>query len=361
MTTPIVIVFAYRNRETTRISKSLQSLATQTNANFRVVFVDYGSEVDFATSAKQVVSEYSFVEYHYLPYQKQPWNKSRALNFVIKYLSEDYFLVADVDMIFHPEMVARMHDLKHPEKITFFKVGYLSEAESIVNKDFESYTVNFISTSAAKGITLFSTDLVKKISGFDEFFHFWGAEDVDIHFRLVKSGYQSVWYQEELLLLHLWHPSYMVREKPTLTRELQVTNIIRINHEHLKFNLNQSPIRYHKDWGKCYSMMDFMELEKVDSIVIIGTEKEIVDHFLYGFLPSYSNTILSIQFKNTNTSNPLRDFVKKILKKKVVKHYTLKEVNDKVLLHLISFYRNNLYTVEVTENLTAIEVKIKLD
>jgi glycosyltransferase involved in cell wall biosynthesis len=360
MTEPIVIIFTFRNRDQSRVENCFQSLLEQTNLNFRVEFVDYGSKQNIAEQIKSVVEKFSFTNYNFLPYLNQPWNKSRALNYIIKSIKESYFLVADIDMVFHPEFVEKLHKLKNESQITFFKVGYLSKSESAVSKSFDLYSIKLNSKIDAKGISLFPTNLVKNINGFDEFFHFWGAEDVDIHFRLVNNGFTSIWYDKEILLLHQWHPSYMMRQRNKLTKELQVENIIRINHEHLKFNLTSLSNVNSNSWGEVYSQDDFANLTSYSISAIFGTEKEVVDHFLYGYLHSFSNQIIAVRFKSNEVSQ-LRNFVKKCLGRKVITHYSLKQINDKILLHLISYYRNNLYTLEIADNFEWIDLKLKID
>ena len=44
----LAIVFGYRNREPIRVKRCLESLSKQTDSDFRVVFVDYGSAKIFA-------------------------------------------------------------------------------------------------------------------------------------------------------------------------------------------------------------------------------------------------------------------------------------------------------------------------
>ena len=53
------IIYAYRNRDESRIKMSLDSLKNQTNQNFKVVFVDYGSESKLAANIQKLVESYS--------------------------------------------------------------------------------------------------------------------------------------------------------------------------------------------------------------------------------------------------------------------------------------------------------------
>ena len=95
----ISIIYAYRNRDLARVKASLDSLALQTNTNFEVRFVDYGSEQKYVGLIYELLQNYSFVNYSYHPTQLQPWNKSKALNSIIRNLTTDYCFVADIDML----------------------------------------------------------------------------------------------------------------------------------------------------------------------------------------------------------------------------------------------------------------------
>ena len=106
------IIYPYRNRELQRIKNSLDSLKVQTNKQFEVYFVNYGSELQHSMQIEKLCKEYEWVTYLLHSTQFQPWNKSRALNSVIKNLNTDFCFVADVDMIFHPEFVCTAIELQ---------------------------------------------------------------------------------------------------------------------------------------------------------------------------------------------------------------------------------------------------------
>ena len=131
----LTLIYPYRNREIERIRKSLNSLTNQTNKSFHVYFVDYGSDIETAKKTELLVQNFSFVKYQYYPTHFQPWNKSRALNSVIKKLNDGFCFVADVDMIFHPEFVERAISLQNNSTVTYFKVGFLSERETQSTKN----------------------------------------------------------------------------------------------------------------------------------------------------------------------------------------------------------------------------------
>ena len=126
----VTIVYANRNRDLKRIKASFDSLKTQTEANFRVIFVDYGSEEPSVDNLKQLCNSYKFVTTYFLPVSQLLWNKSKALNYGISKTQSPYIFIADVDLIFHPETVTLFNKLAFEVKFFLFRLGYLDRAES---------------------------------------------------------------------------------------------------------------------------------------------------------------------------------------------------------------------------------------
>jgi glycosyltransferase involved in cell wall biosynthesis len=358
----ITILYPFRNRELSRIKCSLDSLSIQKQQNFKVIFVDYGSKPEVAVEVEKLVGQYSFVSYHYLYTEHQPWNKAKALNFAIKIVDTEYCFIADVDIIFHNEFIDRIIRTCDPNKAIYFQVGYLSKDESKKDLLFENFTINYLSTHEATGMTLFSVNRLKEISGYDEFFHFWGSEDTDVHNRLANAGCETVYYHNEILLLHQWHESYHSNEKIELTVDLQLSNVILINSQHLFNNKRHNrTIVNGKGWGMSLTKSDYDTLESSGAPIVVLNKIEEIDDFLFSEIVNSKGQILSMQFKEDPFQKSLKYKVKKILGLKVPMYYTLKEINDKVLLHLISFYRDYPYSYVVSDDLKSLQLKLKKD
>lgn len=355
------IIYPYRNRDLQRVKKSLDSLALQSSSEFKVYFVDYGSFSSYSNSVKKLCSDYDFVNYSYCYTQFQPWNKSRALNSVITNLNGGYCFVADVDMIFHPEFVEKAVRLQQPEKTVYFQVGFLSPADKIGGKKFDEFSNFRKSTSEATGLSMFPIKVLKELRGFDEFYHFWGAEDTDIHVRLKNAGYEVEYYDSEVLMLHQWHPSYRSKENKRLTEDFQIKGIVQLNHQHLKFAMENKLGKVNKErWGEVMSKDDENQLENTPVDYTIQNEKRQVDDLLYGQLPKIKNKNLKVVIEVDRFQNSQKYIVKKLLRKKVPVYYSLQEVNDLLLLHLISFYRDRAYTYKVNYLNHNIALSIKL-
>ncbi len=354
----ISIIYPYRNRDLQRLKNSLNSLQRQTKIDFEVWFVNYGSERKVSVAAENLVAKYKFTRYKFLPTQFQPWNKSRALNSVIKDLKSEYCFVADVDMIFHPEFVKTAVNLQQQGKSFYFQVGFLSPKEMPAGSDFSIYRK---STAQATGLTMFPVKMLQELRGFDEFYHFWGAEDTDIHARIKNAGYPVEFYDEKVLLLHQWHPSYRSQETKKLTKELKLSGIVQLNHQHLKFAEKNNITRVNTEaWGVVPSEEEIQQLQNVPISIMLINEKRQVDDFLYGQLPNFRNQIVKVSIEQDEFQQSLKYKLKKIAKKKVPHYYSLKEVNDKVLLHLISYYRHQPYVFQVLSEPERIEFSIQL-
>lgn len=357
----LTLLYPYRDRDLTRVKRSFESLRKQSDTNFDVVFVDYGSCSSMASEAKELVAMYEFAEYRYYPTQYQPWNKGRALNSVIKELDKGYFFVADVDMIFHSEFIATAVSLQQSNSAVYFQVGFLDEAETKLDKSFEDYRINFTSSEGATGLTMFPIAAVHPIRGFDEFYHFWGAEDTDIHIRLKNNGTQIKYYDERLLMLHQWHPSYRSKESNKLTKALRLRNIVSLNHEHVKrAEQDKATIVNPEGWGAPLTKTEFNRLQNdIGKTVEYSNKNTVIDHLLFCELPNLSEEIHTITIIEDNTEKSLKHQAKKRLGKRVPEFYTMKTVNDMLLLHIISFYRNYAYIYRVLDNGSRLQLTIQ--
>ncbi|MGM0932647.1 MAG: glycosyltransferase family 2 protein [Bacteroidota bacterium] len=355
----ISIIYPYRNRDLLRLKNSLDSLQQQSEINFEVWFVNYGSDKKVSLLAENLVSKYHFARYKFLPAQYQPWNKCRALNSVIKELKSDFCFVADVDMIFHSGFVKKATQLQAKNKTIYFQVGFLRPDDQVKNKNFEDFKDYRKSTSEATGLTMFPVNVLKELRGFDEFYHFWGAEDTDMHVRIKNAGYQVEFYDEKILLMHQWHSSYRSQETKKLTKELQLCGIVQLNHQHLKFAEKNKITRVNPEtWGDVPSEEEIQQLKGVPVSIKLLNEKRQIDDFLYGQLPNFRNQIIKVSIEQDEFQQTLKYKLKKAANKKVPQYYSLKEVNDKVLLHLISYYRHLPYVFQVLSEPERIEFSI---
>jgi hypothetical protein len=343
------------------VKNSLDSLAGQSCKQFKVYFVDYGSSEKYRSKIKELCRQYNFVSYSYCATGFQPWNKSRALNSIIKKLESGFCFVADIDMIFHSEFIEKAIQLQQPGKTVYFQVGFLNPTDNPDDKNFTDFDNYRESTPEATGLSMFPVTALKELRGFDEFYHFWGAEDTDMHIRLMNAGYEVEFYDKEVLMLHQWHPSYRSKETKKLTEELRIDTIAQLNHQHLKFTKQYKVTKVNSNsWGSIVSEEQLQQLIHAPVNFEISNEKRQVDDLLFGQLPALRNNIFKVVIRQDVFQKSPKYKLKKVTGRKVPEFYTMKSVNDKLLLHLISFYRDNHYTYQVNKNKVEIEFCISL-
>lgn len=198
------IIYPYRNRDTERVERSLNSLfRQQCSAWSEIILIDYGSNEACQLQMQSLLKKFPAVRYIYNHTQGMPWSRSHALNTGIKLAEAEYVFTADADMIFDSRFSTVMEKLIGSNDAFFFLVGYLPEkfnfTKPITQKDYQK------SRSYALGLALISKNALIKIGGYDEFYCFWGVEDNDIYSRLLSSGYSCRYYETDVLLYHQWH------------------------------------------------------------------------------------------------------------------------------------------------------------
>lgn len=357
----ITILYIYKNKDLQRIKRSLDSLQNQTNREFEICVVDYGSDEFYKNALIKILSEYSDINHVYSYHRNQPWSRSKAINIGIRKIKTPFVFVADIDMIFRYDFISELHKLKNENTSVCFRVGFLDEKESQQNKKFEHYKIKHLSDKGAEGLSLFPVKALELVFGFDEFFHFWGAEDQDIHNRLESLGLQKIYYNKEILMLHQWHVSYRRSESEKLTYELQLSDISRLNQVHKNHNeINNISQINNSNWGTMISDKEFLELENYTVTKEISNLKCQIDHFLFCELPNLNKGIYKFRFLEDCHEKNIKYKIKKIIGKPVQKYYNMKQINDKILLHLISFFNNNHYSYQISENLKYIDLTIKI-
>lgn len=355
----VTLIYPYRNRSLDRIKKSLDSLKEQDSSQFEVKFIDYGTNLALANRVKKLVESYRFCTYQYSYTEYQPWNKSRALNIIIKQLTTDFCFVADIDMMFANNFVSKLNEVKNSMRATYFQVGFLSEEESKKNIPFKDYVPKFLSNSEATGLTLFPVKKLQELNGFDEFFHFWGAEDTDIHHRLRNYGVDVKYFDDEVLMLHQWHVSFPVNKKRQFNKEFDLDNVALLNHKHKDMNLSLGVTKVNENgWGEVLSSETFELLNGKTIDRAFSNKKTDVDYMINSFFSKMKNQIIGLEVIFEPTNN-IKNLVKTTIGKRVEKYYTMKEVNNLLLTHIIAHLRNKSYIYKVAEDGLKITLKIE--
>ena len=355
------IIYAYRNRETNRVKLSLLSLEKQKHIKFEVVFVDYGSTVNYSENIKKVIETFEFATYYYIGHKGLLWNKSKALNYGITKSKTEAIFITDVDVLVATDFSEVIESLIKPNQFSLFKIGYLPESvvpKFIENLDFKMLNPKHYGDTF--GIGLFPKIALERVGGLDEFFHFYGSEDEDLNFRLIAAGYK-VNRCESNILLHQWHERYPQKAKEILTVMPRLSNIQRINQRHfLRHKETQKFVLDEIQSREYYSNLDYEILKNPSKIIKIDNIEANVIHILNYELPLYKSDIVKITFKESTYYNSSKYKLKTALNKQTQLYLSMKEVNDLILQKILFNYRDDNYAYEVSKDLKTIEFTIDL-
>ena len=356
------ILYANRNRDPERIKRSFDSLEKQGGGSFEVIFVDYGSEDELIPEYQLTAADFPFVTAYYLKVQHVLWNKSKALNYGTKKAKGQYIFIADVDLIFHPETLSLFNKLAIPEKFFLFRMGYLSKEESEKLKgDYSFEQLKPARYGSVNGMILAGKQALLEVNGLDEFFHFYGAEDVDLFSRLQTAGYREE-KMEDLYFYHNWHRGFQGSEDEIVTQNPRVKNIMRINQEHYFRNKDLGIIKPYRQKG----MGEVIEVERSSRLkeptrnYTIPNIAARVEHFLEEELLTIKDEIIKAEFVVDPYYKSLKYRAKKKLGKQTQAYLSLKEVNDRILKKILFNYRDANYSFEISEDLNGIDFRIEL-
>lgn len=200
----------YRNREYGTVKNFLESLASQTERSFEVIFINSGSDEKLTKEIEKLTGKYSFCSYSHTETRGLLWNKSYLINIGINVANGKYVIVADIDLIFPADYLENIKNIINDEVFLTHRCYYLLEGFDISYiSQHKKLPINFI------GLLAVQKDKARKIGGFDEFYQIWGAEDDDFITRLEYLGLQRrIIDVSDIPIWHQWHPTASPK-KPT--------------------------------------------------------------------------------------------------------------------------------------------------
>ncbi|APU69115.1 hypothetical protein GRFL_2391 [Christiangramia flava JLT2011] len=344
-----------------RIRLTLDSLSKQTDQNFKVIFVDYGSKYELLVELKELFKNYTFVQLFALEVPQLLWNKSKALNYGILKASTPFIFIADVDLLFHPLTTKKLEDFSGQNSFGLFSLNYLSKEESAeVVKRNKIKNLEIKRKGEVNGMILAPKKAFTEVGGYDEFFHFYGAEDVDLFDRIERAGYKRKKYPDKLFY-HFWHESFQGSEDKIITQKPRVKDIMRVNEQHYFMNNQLEVIRPKRqpDMGKIISKEDSNLLKTPAKTYRIKNIRAQVEHFLHEIMPAEKGVICAV-FEEDPYYSSFKHQVKKLLKKETQTYISMKEVNDMLLKKIVFEYRNANYSFKIAEDLKSIDFRIQL-
>mgnify|MGYP003584675920 CR=1 FL=1 len=353
----ITLVLTNRDRDLRIVQKCLNSLSLQSSKEFKVFVIDYGSEEHYLEKLKELIKGFTFVELIICPVQGQLWNKSRAINITLRKTISPYFLVGDIDLMFHPDFIQIAKGLANPNEVHYFQYGFLSLKESLTEKEFETYEVDFKGNNEVTGTTLFPTETLMGVHGYDEFYHGWGAEDTDIHLRMKNLGMKVKFYDSEILLKHQWHPK-AYRSK---LRENPFHSLLeRINHSYMTLTdvTKRTIVNKDFDWGKEPLKQDHDKLTNPDVREIFIKNSKIEIASVLSQFRNFKDEVIFFRIQEVQKSLEFKNQIKRVLKKKHISFIEMEEVNNLLLEEIIKNYRNLPYQFSFDRNKKNIELKI---
>ena len=360
----ISIIYAYQDRDTSRIKASLDSLQQQSsNTDFEVIFVDYGSNEDYQKPIQQLVKSYFFVKYYYIGHPGLLWCKARALNYGIKKAEASKLFIADADVVFHDEFLKAINHLDLSIAFYLFDIAYLSQkmtAEDVITTPFQDK--DFTHVHDTFGVGLFSKEALLKVNGLDTYFHFYGSEDEDLNRRLQQAGYkkekcEGVWLQ------HIWHKRYPKSKDKCYTIAPRIYNIMRINQQHMFYN-DQFEVGYTSrgiDSTTYFSSTDYERLQQPEKVYQCSNKCAEVDHCINFVMDEWFNIYKTVEFKFTESYLPKtkKYKIKKGFGKTVHAYYDFKTVNDLLLKQLLFKYRDYNYKLSLVKSPNQIQLTIE--
>lgn len=361
----LTIIYVYRNRDSERVKRSLDSLSRQYTDKFNVIFIDYGSDEDYKKEIQKIVTGYSFCRYFYNDTRGMPWNRSHALNTGIRLCETDFVFTADIDMIFKENFIEKLLEAANFDAVTFFSVYYLPENFSDwANIENRTYAK---SKTYALGLALLPLQIIKKIGGYDEFYCFWGKEDNDIELRLNKAGIKIQFNNDEVLMYHQWH----VTSRSSVKDFPESWGVLQNDY----FNSKSDIIVRNEniEWGRIFSEDERPSLEIInDPAVKFEIFNGGMAFFIYQLMLSFDNLkpdeILAFEFidikspfhKNSRLGKTIRmiqnffDVIKmpvSIISQFRSLYTTVFEVRDQVMIFILA-HRNHVedYCIFINEN-----------
>jgi glycosyltransferase involved in cell wall biosynthesis len=248
------IIYIYRNRDMDRIYRSLTSLKNQTMKEFEVIFVDYGSDHEYSNQLIKLLNEFSFCKYVYVNTIGQYFNKSHALNIAIKNSNSEYIITCDVDMIFTNNLMENLNKLVNTNSAILFFAYFLPKEFIDWNNIYNYKNQSIKGTSSSCGNHCINRKSLMEINGYDEYYIYWGAEDIDLASRYKQNNIDLIW-DEEVYGFHQWHPRMDHTMPLGLWSRLQ-------NYYYKNMNISE---RNKNGWGEIITerkIFNFLDFEK---------------------------------------------------------------------------------------------------
>jgi len=157
------------------------------------------------------IGHLSFPGKHILTKSKMPFNRSWGFNVGLKHVSSKITVFTDCDLIMNPDLfISGLKSLEKYEMVSpyssvvdldpqesSFQLEEMLKIDRPGRGENDNQKINI-----SGGITMFRTDAIKKIAGWNEDFIGWGGED---DFQTIKVKNFLTWHEQPGRCYHLFH------------------------------------------------------------------------------------------------------------------------------------------------------------
>ncbi|MEI9933482.1 MAG: glycosyltransferase [Ferruginibacter sp.] len=215
----------------------LLALNKQSVKDFEVIIAEDDNALETVFFLQKKIPELNFSLQH-ISQEDLGYRRARALNNGIKIAKNDFIIFMDGDCIPHKHYIKEYIKEKEEKKILYGRRVNLSEnfsrqlrtGKSLIKLNMvtlaftestrviESFYLPFYPQIFKSKRQLWGCNMgvLKKhlleVNGFDEDYAEYGYEDIDIYWRLNKSGCQLKSVKYQAIVYHLYHPSKAASE-----------------------------------------------------------------------------------------------------------------------------------------------------
>ncbi len=339
------IIIGFKNREIIRIKRCLDSLNNQTNKNFQVLFIDYGSDELISNQADEIVNSYSFCKYIFNNTRGRYWNRSHALNTGIKIAKSKYTMTTDIDMIFSENFIETIINEVEENKILYTQCYWLPQFFDYKKTNYGNKYELSSNTSGYGGCQIVESKDIKQVCGFDENFMIWGIEDEDLNVRFKRIGLKEKWLAiEKAQIYHQWHP--VVSHKNNKITPNGWYELMRNYYKNKDFD------KTNNDWGFLYSdeerpILNFINNNNIKNFNISFPKSNSFNEFVVLFNMLNKNECIKIAYEEPHKPSGKTTIGMKIIQN-INSLFEKFNINQRIINHTIN-NPNYIKTSEVRD------------
>jgi len=187
------IVIGVKNRVGARADNCLKSLYTQTDKNFEIIIIDWGSTKNHQKEYRDLCKKYD-ARYYYV--DVDGWNRTKSLNVGVSKAWRDYVMTTDIDMVFKKDFIQELRKVMRPNRFIWTIPIFLSKkftAERFSKHIPNNYFIVIRNGLKQQGKSYGTIQCARRswwleVGGYDERMKDYCPEDQDVFKRARKYG-----------------------------------------------------------------------------------------------------------------------------------------------------------------------------